>query len=141
MDPKPITEKVALEKPEFRVLVVDDDLTAASLLQAWLRRGKLARYAVEMASSLREALERVGRGGLDLAILDCGLPDSQGPNTLSRFRAGAPELPVLVLTGWVDGAVEAEAARIGARACLAKSSVPFPQFEAIVLSALGLPTA
>ena len=81
-----------------RVLVVDDELRAAELTAELLRR---AGYAVEVAVSGSEALERVRLGSPDLMLLDYEMPDMDAPEVLDELRSGADRVafPVIILTG------------------------------------------
>ncbi len=123
---------------EIRVLVVDDDQLGAGLAQAWFRRRTSARYTVHCATTLRAALERLEQGAVDIVLLDLGLPDSQGLDTLRTLRAGAPTTPVIVLSGWHSGATAAEALHLGARAYFVKGDVAFSRIEQAILQVLGL---
>jgi DNA-binding response OmpR family regulator len=55
-----------------------------------------------------EALVRIRDPGLDLVILDLGLPDLDGLEVLRQLRSEGWELPVIILTAraGVDGLVE-----------------------------------
>jgi CheY-like chemotaxis protein len=55
----------------LRVLVVEDEGAVAMLVEAML--GDLGCTVVLSAASVREALEMVGRGGFDVALLDVNL--------------------------------------------------------------------
>ena len=56
-------------------------------------------YAVEEAADGEQALARLGRGGIDVALLDLRLPRLDAARLLQRLRQKTPaeELPVLVL--------------------------------------------
>jgi two-component system response regulator RegX3 len=81
-----------------KLLVVDDEPRAAELIAELLRR---AGYAVEVAVSGTEALERVRRSSPDLMLLDYEMPDMQAPEVLDQLRSGADRVafPVIILTG------------------------------------------
>jgi DNA-binding response OmpR family regulator len=81
-----------------KLLVVDDEPRAAELTAALLRR---AGYAVEVAVSGTEALERVRADAPDLMLLDYQMPDMEAPEVLDQLRAGADRIgfPVIILTG------------------------------------------
>jgi DNA-binding response OmpR family regulator len=76
------------------VLVVEDDRELRELLRRYLER---AGHAVHTTGSGAEALGRLGAGGVDLVVLDLGLPDVDGLEILAAARQGA-EVPVVVLT-------------------------------------------
>ena len=81
-----------------KLLVVDDEPRAAELTAELLRR---AGYAVEIAISGTEALERVRLNSPDLMLLDYEMPDMEAPEVLDTLRAGADRIafPVIILTG------------------------------------------
>ena len=87
--------------------------------------------------TLAEALALVGDSKFDLALLDLGLPDSQGVDTFARFHACAPRLPVLVLTSSEDEEEIGRAAvERGAQDYLSKSEVQPPWLVRAVRYAL-----
>jgi DNA-binding response OmpR family regulator len=81
-----------------RLLVVDDEPRTAELTATVLRR---AGYAVEVAGSGTEALERVRSGSPDLMLLDYEMPDMEAPEVLDSLRLGSDRVPfpVIILTG------------------------------------------
>ncbi len=56
-------------------------------------------------------------------LLDLGLPDSQGADTVTRLRQSQPGVPVVVLTGLDDEAVGISAMQLGAQDYLVKGSL------------------
>jgi len=76
------------------VLVVEDDREIRELLRRYLER---AGYAVHTTVSGAEAIRLLGSGGVDLVVLDLGLPDVDGLEVLAAARHTA-DLPVVVLT-------------------------------------------
>jgi DNA-binding NtrC family response regulator len=89
-----------------RILVVDDDAVSCQLLDEVLQRDG---SSVLWSTDAYEALERVGRDPVDLAILDMRMPQMSGFDLMRRLRERAPELPVIIMTafGSIDTAVEA----------------------------------
>ena len=79
----------------IHVLVVEDE----ERIQSFVRRGLTAAgYLVSSAASGYEALEMLRAGGIDLVLLDIGLPDVSGFDVLARMRADGSTVPVIVLT-------------------------------------------
>ena len=76
------------------LLVEDDEAIAAPLARALVRDG----HAVEAVSTGEAALDRFRHGGLDLVILDVGLPGIDGIEVCRQIRRTAPDLPVVMLT-------------------------------------------
>ncbi len=58
--------------------------------------------------------------GVDAILLDLGLPDSDGLESLARAEAAAPHVPIVVLTGFDDEELGVEAVRKGAQDYLVK---------------------
>jgi DNA-binding response OmpR family regulator len=80
----------------MRLLVVEDDEDLATALAAGLGR---AGYAVDVAHTGADALEKAAFTAYDLMVLDVNLPDTDGFAVCRQVRRGAaPELRVLMLT-------------------------------------------
>ena len=78
-----------------RLLVVeDDDAISAPLVRALAREG----HEVDHVATGEAALDRLEDGGVDLVVLDLGLPDADGVDVCRRLRAQDPRLAVLILT-------------------------------------------
>ena len=73
-----------------RLLLVEDNPLHARLIQQLLGGDAQLRCAVESVDRLSEGLARLGRGAVDLVLLDLVLPDSQELETLFKVRAAAP---------------------------------------------------
>lgn len=79
------------------ILLIDDNehgLTA--------RRDVLERsgYSVEIATCGQQGVERFQAGIFDLVVTDFRMPDLNGPEVISRIRAQAPALPIVMLSGY-----------------------------------------
>ncbi len=81
-----------------RVLVVeDDDGIAEPLVRALQREG----YETARAATGADATRLVD-GGVDLVVLDLGLPDADGVAVCRTMRRADPTLPILMLTARSD---------------------------------------
>jgi DNA-binding response OmpR family regulator len=89
----------------MRLLVVEDEPRIASFLVKGLRTHG---YGVDAVTTGTEALIRARYPGLDLIILDLGLPDMDGLDVLRWLRSEGRQLPVIILTAraGVEGLVE-----------------------------------
>jgi two-component system alkaline phosphatase synthesis response regulator PhoP len=76
------------------VLVVEDDRELRDVVRRYLER---AGHAVHTTGSGAEALSLLAVGGVDLVVLDLGLPDVDGLEVLAAARASGG-VPVVVLT-------------------------------------------
>ena len=81
------------------VLLAEDDAAIAEPLSRALQR---EGYEVSVADDGLVALEHVRAGGVDLLVLDLGLPGMDGLEVCRRIRLEVPDLPVLMLTARTD---------------------------------------
>ncbi|MCJ2073614.1 response regulator transcription factor [Methylobacterium sp. J-030] len=93
------------------ILVIDDEPPIRRLLRTGLGT---QGYAIVEAGDAAAALACLEAGGLDLAILDLGLPDMPGHVVLGMIRERWPDLPVLVLSSRDDERGKVEALDLGA---------------------------
>ena len=105
----------------LRVLLVEDDDHYATMLEVML--GPAGPLALERVSTLSDAASAIGNGGIDVILLDLGLPDSFGIETVDRLRALVGErIPIVVLTSRDDDDVGVQAVHRGAEDYLVKST-------------------
>jgi two-component system response regulator QseB len=113
----------------IRVLVIEDDPRIAGMLAKGLSGRS---YEVHCVSNGMAALERLEAGGIDVQLLDLGLPDIDGLEVLRRQRAAGITVPVVVVTARSDPRDRAAALELGAHEYLLK-----PFAWASVWSAIG----
>lgn len=106
-----------------RVLLIEDNPGDARLIREMLRDASGTPFELECTERLSLGLERLTEGGIDVVLLDLGLPDSQGLETFVKAQAKASEVPIIVLTGLADEAVWIDAAKKGAQDYLVKGKV------------------
>ena len=108
----------------IKVLLIEDDPDDVRLIREAVGRGRKGwQFEVSHASRLAAGLESLAAPQVDVILLDLGLPDSAGLDTLTRVITVCPEIPVVVLTGLHDEAVAVEAVRLGAQDYLIKEDV------------------
>jgi len=82
----------------FRLLLVEDHSDTARALSRQLRRNG---HKVEIAESLRQAIEVFDPNWFDLVVSDIGLPDGTGLELMQHIREKyGPLPPALALTGY-----------------------------------------
>ena len=107
---------------ERQVLVIEDEASDKVMLAHALESVGIPREALLYASNLAEALRVLGSHRPDIALVDLGLPDSQGPTTVRELRAKAPDLPLVVISGASEKAAAARSLQEGADDYLVKGS-------------------
>ena len=85
--PFPDLDIIGYAGPKRSILVVEDNLANCHLFEQLLTE---LGFAVQTASSVGDALERLAGGSFDLALLDQCLPDGSAWDILRDFRKCPP---------------------------------------------------
>ena len=104
----------------MRVLLIEDNPGDARLVRASLTEAHALHFSVVHAPTLAAGLAELASGSADVVLLDLSLPDAEGLDSISRVRAPAPRVPILVLTGLEDEQLGLQAVRAGAQDYLVK---------------------
>jgi two-component system, OmpR family, response regulator len=107
----------------MRILVVEDNELVADAI---VRGLGMAGFAVDRAANAESAAAALGAEHFDLALLDIGLPGTDGLSLLRRLRSDGMTIPVMVLTARDTLATKVEALDLGADDFLMK---PFERAE------------
>ena len=121
---------------EYAVLLVEDNAGDADYLQRVLTRSETNRFEVTVVSCLNSAITVAGARPFDAVLLDLSLPDSQGLDTVTGFLAAAPQLPVIVMTGYDDMQTGVVAVRYGAQDYVIKGEVIAKVLERAIVHAI-----
>lgn len=127
-EPPPQSEPpVSRSAPRPTILIAEDDRLTRELLAGMLvGRG----YQVEAVEDGQSAVERAGKGGIDLVLLDILMPRLNGLEAcrLLKSLTGEVFLPVVLVTVKTDSASRVEGLRIGADDYVCK---PFDEEELV----------
>ncbi|MCV2356507.1 response regulator transcription factor [Paucibacter sp. B2R-40] len=107
----------------IRIAIVDDH----AIVRAGLRQffaDQIDFQVVAEAATGREAMEIVRKGEIDVILLDISMPDQSGIDALAAIKARAPDLPVLILSGFPEAHYATTLLRQGASAYLNKDCDP-----------------
>lgn len=104
----------------MRILIVEDHPLVQEVLHS-VACEAFAAPAVQFAGCFAEAVDAARRNPLDMVLLDLGLPDCAGIDTLKRFRRARPEPRVVVFSETEDRACAVAAIEGGAAGFLLKS--------------------
>ena len=107
----------------IRILLVEDSPSVAFQITSMLSNSNNPIFEVDHETTLASALERIADEGIDLVILDLGLPDSDGLETFTRMQERAVDAAMVVFTGVDDQELALEALRHGAQDYLVKGKV------------------
>jgi len=93
-----------------RVLIIEDDLDAANVLEAYLKR---EQFQTSIASDGKRGLDLVFSWKPDIILLDVMLPSMSGTDVLMAVRRRS-DIPVVMITAIGEGADKISALRYGA---------------------------
>lgn len=120
----------------IRIAIVDDHaMVRAGLRQFFADQPDFS--VVAEARDGREALDIVRKGEVDVIVLDISMPAHGGVDALAAIKARAPDLPVLILSGFPEEHYATTLLRQGASGYLNKECEPSEIVEAIRTIALG----
>jgi two-component system response regulator AtoC len=90
----------------LQILVIDDEPAIRQILSATVTR---AGHTVEMAASGREALMRLAKGDVEVALCDINMPDLTGIEVVKEARAAGVDTTFIMITAYssVDTAIDA----------------------------------
>jgi two-component system response regulator FixJ len=100
-----------MSRAKFRVLVIDDEEAVRSSLSSVLTTYD---FAVVTFESPLEGLEMIRSSSPDVIILDVRMPDMDGLSVLRLISEIAPQVPVIMLTGYGEVPVAVRAMKFGA---------------------------
>src|SRR5271168_2694997 len=113
----------ALKRKALQVLLVEDNAGDVCLLRAMFSKEIAGSFELTHLTRMSEAEAHLARGGVDIVLLDMGLPDGHGIENLRRARTVAPTVAMIVLTGLEDESLAAEAIKEGAQDYLIKGQI------------------
>ena len=107
----------------LQVLLVEDNAGDVRLLREMFSKERPGSFEITHLLRMSEAEAHLAKGGVDIVLLDMGLPDEHGLDTVRRSLAAAPAVPVIVLTGLDDETLASEAMKGGAQDYLIKGQI------------------
>jgi len=107
----------------FNVLLVEDNLGDAFLIQEQFKSAKTFEYSIVHVDYLNKAITYLEQSPCDVILLDLSLPDSQGIETLKTIAKKAMQIPIVILTGTNDEELAIQAVRQGAQDYFVKGQV------------------
>ena len=120
----------------IRIAIVDDHALVRAGLRKYLAEQVDFKVVAEAANG-SEALDIVRGGEVDVLVLDLSMPVQSGVDALAAIRARAPELPVLILSGFPEAHYAATLLKQGASGYLNKECEPEEIVSAIHTLARG----
>jgi two-component system, NarL family, invasion response regulator UvrY len=114
----------------IRIAIVDDHAMVRAGLRQFFADEVDFRVVAE-ASNGRDAMDIVRQGEVDVIVMDISMPGQSGVDTLAAIKARAPDLPVLILSGFAEEHYATTLLRQGASGYLNKDCDPAEIVKAI----------
>lgn len=109
-------------QPSTTILLIEDNPGDVLLFQQMLADTSYS-FNFLWVDTVAKALEELVNQTVDTILLDLNLPDSTGLDTLQQIYLNVPFTPIIVLTGFDDDLIAAQAIRQGAEDYLVKNTV------------------
>ena len=124
-----------MKDKSINLLLLEDNPGDARLIRELLADTD-DRFNLQCVDLLSKGLKCLVYQNIDAVLLDLGLPDSQGLNTIESVRATKASIPIIVLTGLDDESVAIEAVRRGAQDYLIKGSITGSMLSRVIRYAI-----
>lgn len=112
-----------MEENTLTVLLIEDSPQFAQLVQHWLAdMPGGAGFVLNWTDSLADGMSRLDRGGVDVILLDLGLPDCSGMETFMQARDRALKTPIVILSSADSESLALQMIQEGAEDYLVKST-------------------
>ncbi|MFP4642386.1 MAG: response regulator, partial [Dehalococcoidia bacterium] len=119
-----------------KILLVEDSPGDVELVRQLLQEVTRFNFELQSFDDLSDGLKRLSEEVFDILLLDLGLTESQGLETLSSVCNKFPHVPITVLTGLDDEGTAMEAVNRGAQDYLLKNEVTGPLLVRSILYAI-----
>ena len=105
----------------YSILIVEDDLTFATMLKTWL--GKKG-FLVDTAGNSARARKQLDAQSYNLVLSDLRLPDQDGISLLAWMKEHVHQIPLIIMTGYADIQSAVQAMKNGANDYISKPVQP-----------------
>ena len=110
------------KESSLNILLVEDNPGDVYIIKDQLKNSQ-KNYIITHSSSLNDALKILSEKDFDAVLLDLGLPDSFGLETLERIKVSSVKSPIIVLTGLDDEDIALKSLKEGAQDYLVKGKL------------------
>ena len=119
-----------------KILLVDDHAIVRQGLKNMIDLERDIEVTAE-ASSGQEAIDLIRQQSFDVVVMDIAMPDKNGVDTMRDLKHVAPDLPVLILSGYAEDQYALNLLRMGCKGYLSKDTDTDEIIRAIKIIASG----
>ena len=95
---------------EKKILLVDDEQDFLQLMKFWLES---KGYSIVTAGDGEAAIDLVKKEELNIILIDLRMPKMDGVETIKRIRGFNKNIPIIVISAYVDDPRAAETMKYG----------------------------
>lgn len=114
------SEDLSLREPLLSILMVEDNPGDVVIVKELIKSSGI-NFNLTHTTTLKETLLLCVEHEFDIILLDLGLPDSVGMETLNKLQVFKVKSPVVIMTGLDDEDIALESLRKGAQDYLVKN--------------------
>jgi DNA-binding NtrC family response regulator len=112
----------------MNILIVDDERI---VLDSCKRVLEADGYSVTLATSAEKALEAMSTDAFSLILMDIKMPGRDGMSLMREVKEKWPEVPVIIMSGYVTNETVTQVSKTDAASFIAKPFTPDELAEAI----------
>ena len=112
----------------MRILIVDDD---AIVVHSCRRILEAEGMEIQSADNVEEGMAVLTAENVDLMLTDIKMPGQDGFEMIKQARKIRPEMPILMMTGYLTSETIEAGRHAGADNCIAKPFTPEELIQAV----------
>ncbi|MEK6776410.1 MAG: EAL domain-containing protein [bacterium] len=116
-------------KEQLKILIVDDDEDDYVMTRDLLSEVHGSRFKLDWETSYESALNTLGSNNHDVCLMDYRLGEHNGLQLLNEAIAKGCRVPIIMMTGQGDQAIDMEAMKAGAEDYLVKGTIQASMLE------------
>ena len=125
-----------MQSQTIGILVIEDNLSEAGLIKEMLSEAGQQEFSIQHVRTLAEGFALLRSTDFDLVLLDLGLPDSQGLETVQSMRNQSQLTPIVVLTTLEDEDVALKLLQMDIQDYLIKGEINASQLKRAIRYAI-----
>lgn len=108
------------QQDSVKILLIEDNPLYIQLLESLMYEVKDSGYQLKYEECLSDGIQTLSDEPFDVVLLDLGLPDSKGLDTLNRLLDVHSQVPIIVITASSDEHMGLQAIQMGAQDYMVK---------------------
>lgn len=125
-----------MSEKNLRIIIVEDNKDDFVLLKKYLKDVCKKPCELKHVETMTDAVKTLGSGDFDIILLDLGLPDSDGLETLKKIQAIEKKIPIVVFSGLNDESIAVQSVKEGAQDYLIKGATDGNQLKRTIRYAI-----